>query len=53
MEIAVRACYCSIFDDCWVMDSRKQDPEPVKACPAEWTRFEERPSPIYRPPVQN
>jgi len=28
-------CYCSIFNECWVADSRKdlQDPEPVNACP--------------------
>ena len=28
-------CYCSIFDECWVADSRKglQDPEPVEKCP--------------------
>lgn len=28
-------CYCSIFDDCWVADSRKdiQRPEPVDQCP--------------------
>lgn len=52
-KVAVRACYCSVFDDCWVMDSRKQDPEPVKICPTDWTRFEERPSPIYRPPSRN
>lgn len=28
-------CYCSIFDECWVADSRKdlQDPESVTECP--------------------
>ena len=28
-------CYCSIFDDCWLADSRKnlQAPEPVEMCP--------------------
>lgn len=28
-------CYCSIFDDCWLADSRAdiQDPQPVDACP--------------------
>jgi hypothetical protein len=28
-------CYCSIFDECWVADSRKglQDPEPAEQCP--------------------
>ena len=44
-KVAVRACYCSIFDDCWVLNSRKPDPEPVKVCPANWARFEERPAP--------
>ena len=31
----VSYCYCSIFDDCWLADSRRdlQDPEPVQACP--------------------
>jgi hypothetical protein len=31
----VRLCYCSIFDDCWLRDSRDEaaDPEPVEACP--------------------
>jgi hypothetical protein len=28
-------CYCSIFDECWLADSRRpdQDPEPVEQCP--------------------
>lgn len=52
-KVAVRVCYCSIFDDCWVMDNRKQDPEPVKACPADWTLYEERPSPHARPRLPN
>jgi hypothetical protein len=31
----VRLCYCSIFDECWLRDSRDEaaDPEPVEACP--------------------
>jgi hypothetical protein len=31
----VSYCYCSIFDECWLADSRKdlQDPEPVEMCP--------------------
>lgn len=48
-KVAIRACYCSIFDDCWVLDSRKADPERVKACPANWALFEERPFPATRP----
>jgi hypothetical protein len=28
-------CYCSIFDDCWLADSRLdlQNPAPVEQCP--------------------
>ena len=31
----VSYCYCSIFDECWLADSRQdlQDPKPVAACP--------------------
>lgn len=52
-KVAVRACYCSIFDDCFVLDSREADPQPVKVCPADWTRFEERPFPTVHPPARN
>jgi len=32
---ALTFCYCSIFDECWLADSRKdlQSPEIVEACP--------------------
>lgn len=42
-KVVVRSCYCSIFDDCWVTDSRKADPEPVESCPTDWKTFDERP----------
>ena len=34
-ENYITFCYCSIFNECWVADSRKdlQDPETVKECP--------------------
>lgn len=34
-ENYITFCYCSIFDECWVADSRKdlQEPESVNACP--------------------
>jgi len=34
-ESRIQFCYCSIFDDCWLVDSKDQmiDPEPVAACP--------------------
>jgi hypothetical protein len=43
-KVVVRSCYCSIFDECWVFDSRTEQPSQVKACPANWTTFEERPN---------
>jgi hypothetical protein len=42
-NVIVRSCYCSIFDDCWVADSREKRPQRVDACPANWSTFEERP----------
>jgi hypothetical protein len=32
--VAVRACYCSVLDDCWIFDSTRIDPEPVQSCPS-------------------
>jgi len=32
-ELTFRVCYCSVFDECSVLDTRKQlRPEPVNAC---------------------
>jgi hypothetical protein len=33
-NVRMRACYCSVLDDCWLFDSGREDPEPVKRCPA-------------------
>tara|TARA_Y100000592_G_C5417466_1_gene291417 strand:- start:180 stop:827 length:648 start_codon:yes stop_codon:yes gene_type:complete len=34
-ENSISYCYCSIFDECWVADSRRQalDPTTVQSCP--------------------
>lgn len=34
-ENYITYCYCSIFEECWLADSRKdlQNPEPVEMCP--------------------
>lgn len=34
-ETSITYCYCSIFDECWLVDSRRdiQNPEPVEDCP--------------------
>jgi hypothetical protein len=26
-NVNVRVCYCSVFDECWMMDSEKRRPE--------------------------
>jgi hypothetical protein len=44
-KVVVRTCYCSIFDECWVFDSRRAQPDAVKSCPADWTKFGEQPNP--------
>lgn len=41
-RIRVRACYCSIFDDCWTVDGAQAQPRPVEACPTNWTAFRQR-----------
>jgi hypothetical protein len=32
-KIDVRVCYCSVFDECYVHDSRRSEPERIQACP--------------------
>jgi hypothetical protein len=33
-RLRVVACYCSVLEDCWVMDSSESKPAPVAQCPA-------------------
>jgi hypothetical protein len=33
-KLRVRACYCSVLDACWILDSTRREPEPVAQCPA-------------------
>jgi hypothetical protein len=32
-KVYVRACYCSVLDDCWLFDSRRNQPAAVRNCP--------------------
>jgi hypothetical protein len=41
-SIQVRACYCSIFDDCWTVAGVQARPLPVKACPTDWVVWRQR-----------
>jgi len=34
MQIKMRACYCSVFDECWQADLRDTNAQDVEACPA-------------------
>jgi hypothetical protein len=27
-------CYCSVYDECWLADSRKEEPRDVDSCPS-------------------
>lgn len=33
-EVRLRACFCSVLDDCWLFDSTLDDAEPADRCPA-------------------
>lgn len=33
-QIVTRLCYCSVFEDCWVADSKNTNPAPVDRCVA-------------------
>ncbi len=41
-QIQVRACYCSIFDNCWIVDGPQRKPQAVDACPASWVAWQQR-----------
>jgi hypothetical protein len=38
--VTFKACYCSVFDECWVSDLRRTQVEKVDACPAPQHPFE-------------
>ena len=40
-KLAVRSCYCSIFNDCWVIEGMQGLPKPVNKCPADWSLYDE------------
>lgn len=41
-QIKVRACYCSIFEDCWTVEGTQAQPRPVNACPTNWIVWKQR-----------
>ncbi len=41
-KLQVRSCYCSVFEDCWVIEGLRSKPQPVDQCPADWQVYAER-----------
>lgn len=41
-RIGVRSCYCSIFEECWIVGGVQVKPIPAPSCPTDWVRFSER-----------
>ena len=41
-QIKVRACYCSILEECWTVEGPQAQPQAVKACPTNWTVWRQR-----------
>jgi hypothetical protein len=39
--IHLRACYCSVFDECWVSDLETLHPRKIETCPADMVPFNE------------
>ncbi|MBV9773822.1 MAG: hypothetical protein JO040_07725 [Gemmatimonadetes bacterium] len=37
-RLSARLCYCSVYDDCWLSDSDRDEPTPVRECPTDTTR---------------
>jgi hypothetical protein len=38
-EVGLRACYCSVFDECWMSDLRTLRPPKVTTCPVPKVQF--------------
>jgi len=38
-KMTLRACYCSVFNECWTSDLVTLDPEPVPHCPKTSSMF--------------
>jgi hypothetical protein len=47
-KLVVRTCYCSIFEDCWVVEGPQSRPQPVESCPADWGAYTADSAPTRR-----
>lgn len=39
LNLKVRVCYCSVFDDCWISEGNSSKTLAVQQCPVNWTQF--------------
>jgi hypothetical protein len=39
-KVGLRACYCSVFDECWISNLRTMAPKPTASCPTPKVPFE-------------
>jgi hypothetical protein len=40
-RLRYRACYCSVFDECWISDLASMSPKPVRACAVPATAYQQ------------
>jgi len=38
-KIDIRVCYCSVFEECYLHDSRRTEPASIEACPVSGTPY--------------
>jgi hypothetical protein len=38
-QIGVAVCYCSVFDECYLRDSNRTEPQRVASCPVPPVRY--------------
>lgn len=50
-NLEVRACYCSIYKDCWTIEGAQAIPSDEARCPADWNVFARRGNPARARPA--
>jgi hypothetical protein len=48
-RIIIKSCYCSIYDECWRVDSQNQVPEALSSCPQQLVTFTSPPRIVRLP----
>lgn len=48
-RVLIRACYCSVYPECWQIDSHNSTPAPVDSCPVPAVIFRAPPRTVKLP----